>query len=185
MRDGRGLRGRWALLIAVLASLALCASALAQDEDQYGVPPGDNGEPLPPPPLEPPPSDPGSGSDGDGCDSGEVRNAETGECERDRDCPEFSSQEEAQDFFVSRGGPDEDPHRLNGDPEEDDDACEDTDFGGDDGASPEGGVDSGLGGTASDLSVETGPSPLALGGGALALIALALAAGFAVRGRIS
>jgi len=33
----------------------------------------------------------------------------------DKDCGDFSSQEEAQSFFESAGGPEEDPHRLDGD----------------------------------------------------------------------
>ncbi|MDQ3930146.1 MAG: thermonuclease family protein, partial [Chloroflexota bacterium] len=33
----------------------------------------------------------------------------------DRDCPDFATQEEAQRFFLAAGGPDRDPHRLDGD----------------------------------------------------------------------
>ena len=33
----------------------------------------------------------------------------------DRDCPDFSSQEEAQEFFEEQGGPDEDFHNLDRD----------------------------------------------------------------------
>lgn len=33
----------------------------------------------------------------------------------DRDCPDFSTQEEAQRFFLAAGGPASDPHRLDGD----------------------------------------------------------------------
>jgi len=33
----------------------------------------------------------------------------------DKDCSDFATQEEAQAFFVSRGGPGSDPHRLDGD----------------------------------------------------------------------
>jgi micrococcal nuclease len=33
----------------------------------------------------------------------------------DRDCPDFATQEEAQRFFLAAGGPDSDPHRLDGD----------------------------------------------------------------------
>lgn len=42
--------------------------------------------------------------------------------ERDLDCRDFDTQEQAQEFFESRGGPDEDPHRL--DEEGDGRACE-------------------------------------------------------------
>lgn len=34
---------------------------------------------------------------------------------RDRDCSDFASQREAQEFFEAAGGPDIDPHRLDGD----------------------------------------------------------------------
>ena len=33
----------------------------------------------------------------------------------DRDCGDFNSQREAQTFFLSEGGPNKDPHRLDGD----------------------------------------------------------------------
>jgi micrococcal nuclease len=33
----------------------------------------------------------------------------------DRDCPDFATHEEAQQFFLAAGGPDSDPHRLDGD----------------------------------------------------------------------
>ncbi|HET8976179.1 MAG TPA: thermonuclease family protein, partial [Solirubrobacterales bacterium] len=33
----------------------------------------------------------------------------------DRDCSDFSTQAQAQDFFISQGGPGSDPHRLDGD----------------------------------------------------------------------
>jgi hypothetical protein len=33
----------------------------------------------------------------------------------DYDCRDFSTQEEAQDFFESEGGPDDDPHNLDRD----------------------------------------------------------------------
>ncbi|HYP39721.1 MAG TPA: thermonuclease family protein [Chloroflexia bacterium] len=33
----------------------------------------------------------------------------------DRDCPDFATQQEAQQFFLAAGGPDRDPHRLDGD----------------------------------------------------------------------
>src|SRR3954453_21706467 len=35
----------------------------------------------------------------------------------DRDCADFSSQREAQDYFLSIGGPRSDPDRLAGDPD--------------------------------------------------------------------
>lgn len=33
----------------------------------------------------------------------------------DRDCPDFDTQEEAQEFFIAAGGPQKDPHRLDSD----------------------------------------------------------------------
>lgn len=33
----------------------------------------------------------------------------------DRDCSDFSTQQEAQQFFIKQGGPNSDPHRLDGD----------------------------------------------------------------------
>ena len=33
----------------------------------------------------------------------------------DRDCRHFSSQREAQEFFIAAGGPERDPHRLDAD----------------------------------------------------------------------
>jgi len=41
----------------------------------------------------------------------------------DRDCPDFDTQEEAQEFYVAAGGPQSDPHRL--DRDRDGIACED------------------------------------------------------------
>lgn len=35
--------------------------------------------------------------------------------EEDRDCKDFATQKEAQDFFISQGGPGIDPHKLDGD----------------------------------------------------------------------
>lgn len=40
----------------------------------------------------------------------------------DCDCDDFSTQQEAQTFYIAAGGPDRDPHRLDGD--NDDIACE-------------------------------------------------------------
>ena len=40
----------------------------------------------------------------------------------DRDCSDFGSWQEAQDFFLAEGGPSDDPHRLDGD--KDGEACE-------------------------------------------------------------
>ena len=41
---------------------------------------------------------------------------------RDYDCPDFSTQKEAQAFFKSNGGPSSDPHKL--DQDKDGVACE-------------------------------------------------------------
>ena len=103
------------------------------------------------------------------CPSGQVENPNTGECERDRDClSDFDTQQEAQEFFESRGGPDDDPHRLDEDPGEDDGvACENLPSR----SAPEGGVATGLGGATTDGSA----SASLLGIGALlCLLGLAL-----------
>ncbi len=89
----------------------------------------------------------------------------------DRDCSDFSSQEEAQDFFESEGGPEEDPHGLDAD--NDGQACEDSDFGGGDGDVPEGGIDSGSGPTTGPKE-EDGASPFALGALALVVVGVGL-----------
>jgi hypothetical protein len=105
-----------------------------------------------------------------------------GECERDRDCPEFSSHEEAQSFFESRGGPEQDPHRLDGN--DDGEACEDFDFGGD---KPRGGVETGFGGMAPRSGTQSGAEPVSLPlafGGALLVILGAGAPDGHVRGRV-
>jgi hypothetical protein len=51
-----------------------------------------------------------------------VRYPPTGRTSRDRDCPDFTSQAEAQQFFIDNGGPSRDPHRL--DRDKDGIACE-------------------------------------------------------------
>lgn len=135
--------GAVVLLMAVLLSLALSVPVLAlSGEDQYG------GDFV------------GGGGSGGSADSGDLN------------CPDFASQQEAQDFFEAQGGPAEDPHNLDAD--NDGQACEDSDFGGggggtdvggagaDDGATPKGGVDSGFGPTAGPR-VEGGVPPLAIG----------------------
>ena len=53
---------------------------------------------------DPPPSDSSSGSSGGGNNDFV-----------DRNCSDFDTWQEAQDFFLSEGGPDEDPHRLDRD----------------------------------------------------------------------
>lgn len=42
--------------------------------------------------------------------------------EPDRDCSDFQTQKEAQEFYEGAGGPHQDPHRL--DPDKDGVACE-------------------------------------------------------------
>lgn len=55
-------------------------------------------------------SHPGSGSSGGSGGSG--RSGSEG---GDRDCSDFATWQEAQDFFISQGGPARDPHRLDSD----------------------------------------------------------------------
>jgi len=62
--------------------------------------PSDGGEPTPDETSAPPPSDATLPYDPSG---------------PDRDCGDFSSQEEAQAFYEAAGGPEEDPHRLDSD----------------------------------------------------------------------
>ena len=90
-------------------------------------------------------------NDGEACEESFGEGGASGESgdSGDRDCADFASQQEAQDFFESEGGPEEDPHRLDAD--NDGQACEDSDFGGggvgSDGDVPEGGIASGFGPT--------------------------------------
>ena len=44
------------------------------------------------------------------------------QAEEDRDCTDFATQEQAQEFFLSQGGPESDPHKL--DVDKDGRACE-------------------------------------------------------------
>lgn len=199
----RRSRAGAAALLTVGLSLALCTGAWAQGmaEPPPGEPPPPPSPPGDRPPLPSPPSSspdpptsrgpiapervgsaPVAATGTDDCPSGQVLNSESGECERDRDCPEFDAQEEAQRFFESRGGPEEDPHRLNADPEEDDTACDNlpraNDGGGsgddvDDEGNPSGGVDSGYGPVA---PVREASSPLPFVGGLGLLLVVGLGA---------
>lgn len=99
----------------------------------------------------------------------------------DRDCGDFDSQQEAQDFFDENGGsPDNNVDRLDADG--DGEACEDFSFSaddaddaddGDDEPAPRGGIDTGLGGTAG----ERGRSVPGLMGLCLLAVSGALAVG--------
>lgn len=121
------------------------------------------------------------GSASDPCPGRESVSNGRGGCERDRDCTtDFRFQEEAQRFFRSRGGPEQDPHELNADPEEDDLACDDlpsendggSGGGGDfDDDTPSGGVDSGYGPVAPERQADS-PLPFALLGAGLGVLAL-------------
>ena len=44
-----------------------------------------------------------------------IQGRKTNQQKDDRDCTDFATQAEAQDFFVAAGGPEEDPHRLDRD----------------------------------------------------------------------
>jgi len=93
----------------------------------------------------------------------------------DRNCPDFDSQQEAQDFFEDNGGsPDNNVDGLDADG--DGEACEDSAFTGDEGddePAPRGGIDTGLGGTAG----ERGRTVLGLMGMCLLGVSGALALG--------
>jgi len=177
-----------AVIAALLLSLALAVPALAQDE---GAAPADvqaqgAGEDT-------------SGDDGssDEDSDGEVSASEGPDESRasngqdDVNCEDFDFREEAEEFFEAGNREDED--RLDEDPGEDDgmpcetlpsrDDGEDDDDGGeddDDGGVPEGGVDSGLGGTAKQSSNATN-APL-LGIGVAAILTMTLG-GIALRRR--
>jgi hypothetical protein len=149
-----------ALAAALSLSLALAVPALAQDA---GVEAGDV-------------QAQGAGEDGgdDGSsdtdeDSGEFSASEGPDQSRasngvdDVNCEDFDFREEAEDFFEAGNREDED--RLDEDPGEDDGMpCEnlpsrsDSEDDSDDGDTPEGGVDSGLGGTAKQSS-SASPAP--------------------------
>jgi hypothetical protein len=53
----------------------------------------------------------------------EARSAAKTSAKVDYDCKDFSTQKEAQDFYIKNGGPTKDPHRL--DRDKDGMACED------------------------------------------------------------
>ena len=176
MRQRNGSFWGIAVLASLLGLLVLSGGAVAGTSD--GQPPGTDA------------SDKGTSSQDEGGDvgaqgrdtggaSGEEsedvgttgENSEDGS--GDRDCADFDSQEEAQNFFEQQRGQDgEDPDRLDADG--DGQACEDSDFGDN---FPNGGVETGFGGvdgratTVSSVNV-----PLAAGGTALALLSLGLAA---------
>jgi hypothetical protein len=94
-----------------------------------------------------------SGVDSDGDDSDD---ASVGTAQTDRDCPDFATQEEAQDYFRANGG-DENNNVDNLDADGDGIACEDLPSRSADGT-PVGGVDTGWGGTAAGPD---DPAPLA------------------------
>lgn len=149
-------------LLTVTLSLALCAGAWAQDGDE----PVSSDDPTVQPQGE------GGAEDGGRAEA-------TGG--RDLDCSDFDTQEEAQRFFEEQGGPEEDPHRLDEDPGEDDgQACENLpsegDVGaGDDDETPAGSVESGYGPVRPQP--EVGAWPLLLGGGAAVGILILLGFG--------
>ncbi len=174
----RRSRASAAALLTMILSLALCAGAWAQGGDE----PVSSDDPTL---LEPRTGEegtvPATGSEGSGSDqcpgARSSLNARTGECERDRDCENFTFQEEAQRFYISRGGPEEDDHDLNRDSNEDDQACEElpseNDGGGDsdDEGTPSGGIDSGFGPVTPAPETDA-PLPLGLVGAGLGVLGL-------------
>jgi hypothetical protein len=175
------------LTLAAVLALARAAPAVGQDVGGPAVPPAelpredgqgdtrdDQGEAAPQAEAaqeeseDAEPVEDGASTEDDAASEGTAAQVE------DRDCPDFDSQEEAQDFFEDNGGsPDNNVDRLDADG--DGEACEDSfaDDQGDDAAAPSGGVDTGLGGTAG----ERGPSVLGLVG--LCLLAVSGALAFA------
>jgi hypothetical protein len=176
------------LTLAAVLALALAAPAVGQDVGGPAVPPAelpredgqgdtrdDQGEAAPQAEAaqeeseDAEPVEDGASTEDDAASEGTAAQVE------DRDCPDFDSQEEAQDFFEDNGGsPDNNVDRLDADG--DGEACEDSSFvddQGDDEAAPSGGIDTGLGGTAG----ERGPSVLGLLGLCLLAVCGALAFG--------
>lgn len=89
-------RGLWGSACAQAVPLAPAPSGGSARGSSTSAPGGPAPAPAPPPPssVPPPPSAPVAG---------------------DRDCKDFATQEEAQAFFLSQGGPASDPHRLDKD----------------------------------------------------------------------
>jgi len=88
----------------------------------------------------------------------------------DRNCDDFSSQEEAQDFFEEQGGPEDDPNVLDAD--DDGEACET--FFASGGSVPTGGVDAGVAEAGRPVADRAGP---AVAGGLLMAALLVLTVG--------
>lgn len=175
---------RWHFLMVVMAaaaSLALGPAALAQTTIELpGVPDDEPSQPSEPQAepdatqgdeLQAPDEEVGAQEaqeDNPPTEGG--GNAKTAQ-QGDRDCADFGSQEDAQDYFEEQGGPGDDPDRL--DEDSDGVACESL-------GAPTGGVDTGGGGTA--ISEATSTSPLSfIAGGALFGLLLAGVAGRALR----
>ena len=106
-----GLLALMALAVAWIAPVAAQAQGAEQvpsleaDRSNNAQADGDEGEPDAPADAEEPVGQAAQDDD------------------EDRDCADFSSQEEAQEFFEDQGGPEEDPNRL--DANDDGEACED------------------------------------------------------------
>ncbi len=159
------------LLAALMLALALCAPAWAQDEEA-----GTDETTVEAQGVEEGGDESGEDVEASGVDESEGNNGVD-----DVNCRDFDFQEDAQEFFDRNGGIDgEDEDRLDEDPGEDDGiACEDLpsrDDDSDSGATPSGGVDSGMGGTAPKPA--SAIAPLILGGvaGAVVLLGTGVAA---------
>jgi hypothetical protein len=190
-----------ALTMAALASLALpvaaSAGGLSPGEDQYeGAGPPAGGSGGSDSGSSPEPRSSGGSEGGSDSSSGDTSTASSSDSDSDdvsssgssgddRDCSDFSSQEDAQSFYFRQEG---DPDNL--DRDSDGEACEDFDYGDEfedvdfvdasSDAYPREGIASGGGSTAS-----TGPSPLPLlvSAGAFGLLAAGSGA-FALRRRL-
>ena len=173
------MRRNWLLFVLILivatsVALATAGGALAAEEGPQAGSAQEQGSSEEPEDATPEAQSQG-GEEGEEAEEGEEgeEDAEASQQGDDRDCADFDSQEEAQQFFEEQGGPDEDPHRL--DEDQDGEACEEH-FSG----TPQGGVDTGLAPTDPSargaLDAGTGGSLLLAALGALA--ALALGAGW-------
>ncbi len=178
MRQRNGSCWGIAVLLSLLALLMLSGSAFAQGADEApGAAAAGTVDEDSPEGGDAKVEAQGAGSDGSGSVDGEGTSDSTNG-QDDVNCDDFQFQEDAQEFFRSQGGSDED--RLDEDDGEDDGiACEDLpsrDEGGENDF-PEGGVETGLGGaTAGPSGGSRVNLPLAAGGTALALLSLGLAA---------
>lgn len=157
--------------VTVLAGFLMPASALAQGSSAPGSSSATPSQAnptttTPAPPASSTPSDPAAAQD-PAVQTPEDPVGQAAQAAGDRDCTDFNTQAEAQDYFESNGGSaTNNVDRLDAD--SDGLACEELSD------TPQGGIDTGAGGTAPAASSGIG-LPLGVGG-ALLLLAMGIAA---------